>query len=599
MGLFTRTASPLDQEVQDLGAEFRNLLSAENERLTRMQTYRDELEAVRSTSLNASVGADYGRVANDPSPHRHRFNLPFGQAMTVKHSFRVAGRLPDALVDRREETEEERHRSDTMEKIWWGITRESGGEAQLADASWDASQLGAACFETYLDLRRQMPVYRAIDPAGTLVVRGVLDPHDFQRVYRFWDAPLASVVAQYREGSVDGAPIALNEIQADPTGSVRIVQMTDKTRVVRWALGRADGRGDTVQDVPLYRRTHNYGFVNYVVIPNLGPERNVWGWADYEFTREVIDYIGKLFGREADILKMVANGAMTLSGSKLSPGAVAQILHKGGILPLSKEGKLEPVAVPEVPNFEQAHAERSIKFLQMLGFAPEAAWGDGAAGSGSDRGLQLGPMLELTSMKQINFGSGLSRLASMMYRMVEGQTVEPARYTGVAARGAKRTPFNFSFGPGAASLETSDGGELPMTPKELFDGDYKIRFSWPTRLDPDDPAYVASELNKFTSGVQSARTTLEKFGVESPEDELKLIEQENDDHPWLRQGMLKLIEMQLGASQQGQNDGSQNTAADPYGAATATMTSKDGKALDGDAMSGALPSSFGVLSGQA
>jgi hypothetical protein len=77
------------------------------------------------------------------------------------------------------------------------------------------------------------------------------------------------------------------------------------------------------------------------------------------------------------------------------------------------------------------------------------------------------------------------------------------------------------------------------------------------------------------------------MGFEAPEDEMKLIEQESQDHPWLRQGMLKLLEMQLNAPQQGQNDGSQNQGAD-FGSAIDTMTSSDGQALDGDAMTGQL-----------
>jgi hypothetical protein len=113
------------------------------------------------------------------------------------------------------------------------------------------------------------------------------------------------------------------------------------------------------------------------------------------------------------------------------------------------------------------------------------------------------------------------------------------------------------------------------------------------RLDPDDPAFVASELQKFTAGIQSARSTLEKFGVEAPEDELKLIEQENEDHPWLRQGMLKLIEMQLGAENQGANDGSQNQPDAMAGAGAM----QDTAALDADVMSQGLGG--GTLYGKA
>jgi hypothetical protein len=45
--------------------------------------------------------------------------------------------------------------------------------------------------------------------------------------------------------------------------------------------------------------------------------------------------------------------------------------------------------------------------------------------------------------------------------------------------------------------------DLPRTPKELFDGDYERPLLWNNRIDPDDPSYVLSELNKFQHGAQS------------------------------------------------------------------------------------------------
>lgn len=598
MGLFS-SSQPDDylNRVETLGTEFRVLQAADTERLQRMKTYRDEIEAARKDVLvPKDQGGDYGRqTKQDGSKQRHRFHFPFAQALTVKHSFRIAGRLPDAQVDRREESPQERHRSDVMEKIWWGVVRASKGDVRVAAVAHDASGLGAGCLEVYWDAARQMPVFRDVDPLGVVIVKGVDDPHDFQRLYRYWEVDAASMIAQYRDRFVDDAKtraVDFSELKVNPNGKVCIVQMTDKQRTVRFVLGYAPNAKDKAVDVPLYDTFHNYGFVNYVVIPNLGPERNVWGWADYDFVREVASYIPTMFGREADILRMVAGGAFTISGSKLSPHAASRILAEGGVLPVGKDGKVEPVQAAQVPAFASEHRASAIQFLQMLGFAPPAAWGDGNAGSGSDRGLQLGPMLELTMMKQLNFGAGLSRLGAMVFRMVENMTAGQATYSGsVQKRGAKRG-FVMSLAPG----ETNDDG-LSNDPSQLIAKDYEIRFSWPSRLDPDDPAFTASELNKFAQGVQSLRTTLERMGHEAPEDEMKLIEQENEDHPWLRQGMLKLLEMQMNASQQGQNDGTQNQGAD-FGAAIGTMTTKDGQALDANAMTGQLAGGVGNLFGQ-
>jgi hypothetical protein len=598
MALFSpKQPDPHGDRVTLLATEFNALRAADSERLQRMRDYRDEIEASRKTGyVPQSASGDYGRGKRaDGEPERHRFHLPFGQALTIKHSFRIAGRLPDAQVDRRAETPEERHRSDAMEKAWWGVVRASKGDVVIGSAAHDASGLGAACLEVYWDAARQMPRFRDIDPAGVVVVKGLDDPHDFERVYRFWEVDFATLAAQYRDQFVDEdktRPVSFEGFKVSPGGKVTVVQMSDRQRTVRFALGYAEGQQRPV-DAPLMDYEHGYGFAPYVVVTNLGPQRNVWGWADYDFVREIAAYIPTMFGREADILRMVANGAYKMKGSKLTPAAAKNILQKGGVVPVGKDGDLEPVEAAQVPAFASEHRQSAVEFFQMLGFAPPAAWGDGSAGSGSDRGLQLGPMLELTMMKQLNFGAGLSRLGAMCFRMMEKLQAGKASYSGSVQRRGGRTGFTAVFGPG---LQDDQGMSMDLT--ELIAKEYDIRFSWPSRLDPDDPAFVASELNKFAQGAQSLRTTLERLGHEAPEDEMKLIEQESQDHPWLRQGMLKLLEMQLNASNQGANDGSQNQGAD-FGSALATMNSKDGQALDGDAMSGQLPGGIGTLYGGA
>jgi hypothetical protein len=262
-----------------------------------------------------------------------------------------------------------------------------------------------------------------------------------------------------------------------------------------------------------------------------------------------------------------------------------------------------------MPQFSEAHSDRSLEMFRMLGFAPGAAWGEGGAQSGSDRGLQLGPLLELTGLKQLNWGGGLQRIAAMVFKMIEAKTAGSTRYYGAARRGAKRTPFGFAVGPDqTASIEpASPDGQAAtaqvatMDPRELIAGDYTMRFNWQARLDIDDPAYVASEINKFAQGVQSLRTTLERLGVDAPEDEIKLIEQEAEDHPWLRQGMIKLLEMQF-ANQQGQGGGNPGDPTAAISGAVDTMTGPGGGAsgaLNADALTGALAGSTGVQYGQA
>lgn len=592
-------------DIKTLKEEFEHLRNADADRLTRYRTYREENEAARDTDAALFSGdSDYDVVRSQRAPMRHNIPLPFGQSITVKHAYRIAGRLPDIKIDKREESPQERFRSDTMEKMLWGIIRESKGEVQFADGAWDGSQLGASCFSVYFDIKKQMPIFKSLNPEGVLVVRGLDNPHEFQRFYRFWQVPKGVFYSEYREQTFRDEPVKVGNCSVD---QVTIVECSDPNRTVRFAL--EDGIG-------LAERYHGYGFTPYVVIPNVGPERRIFGWADYEFVRALVGYLPQLFGREADILRAVANGSYLEKGTGQSPEAINDALKKGGVIPAKRDSELTPVDPPSVPNFAEGHRDSALMYLKMLGFVPDAAWGDGAAGSGSDRGLQLQPLQELSTMKQLNWGSGLSRLATMMFQMIESKQTGTARYRGMAQKGARRSPFNLLIGPGLPPQQTPNPQadpenygdsfnqdeliEVPRDPKELFDGDYDARFEWQNRVDPDDPAFVMSELNKFQQGAQSLQTTLERLGVESPEDEMKLIEQESDRFPWLRQGMIQMLKLQMDQQQgSGTGQGQGVFAGNPGDVATgldtglSQMTSPDGAALNTDGTAAGLNSDVG------
>lgn len=581
-------------DVKALKQEFEALRNGDASRLSRYREYREENEASRDGDVLQFQGnSDYDVVRGQRGPMRHNIPLPFGQAMTVKHSYRIAGRLPDVVVDRREESPQERFRSDTMEKMVWGIIRESKGETEFADAAWDGSQLGASCFQIYWNVKKQMPIFKSLDPGAVLVVRGLNDPFDFQRFYRFWSVPKSVFQAEYRNSSVRGEKVRVEDCSVD---DVTIVECSDTKTATRFAL--EDG-------ILLDEWSHDYGFVPYTVIPNIGPQRRIWGWADYEFTRALIQYLPQLLGREADILRAVANGSYLEKGTGQSPEALNAALQKGGVIPSKRDSSVEPIQPPDVPAFADAHRESVMQYIKMLGFAPDAAWGDGAAGSGSDRGLQLQPLQELSTMKQLNWSVGLSRLFRMAFEMIEGKQVGTARYRGKTQKGARRSPFNILIGPNVEPVsepnpdfnpETLDGGEdfidVPRDPKVLFDGDHDVRFEWQNRVDPDDPAFVLSELNKFQQGAQSLRTTLERLGVESPEDEMNLIEQESERFPWLRQGMIQMIKAQMD-NQQGAGGGNPGDVATGLDEGLGQMLTPDGSALDADGAATGLNSDVG------
>lgn len=581
---------------------------AEDDRILRMKMYRDENNDPRRLPTNEITPdhLDYGRRRDLVGPQRHRLPLPFGKALTVKHAYRISGKLPDVIVDQRDESAEERFRSDSMEKIAWSVMRASKAETNLSAGGWHASELGSACFDLYWDFTEQIPKFRAIDPLSICVVPGMDDPHDFQEVYRHWNAPVVTIQAEYEGKSFRGEPIDVSLLQSsvkdEKTGlpMLNIVQNVTKQKMTRFVKC-----GDKV--VGLWEREHNYGFVPYIVIPNVGPYDEIWGWADYEFVRSLAHYIPAMFARQADVLRSVGNGAYQENGTGVASATITRIIREGGVVSTRRDSKVEPITPPQMPAFASEHSDMALEFLKMLGFAPDSAWGtQHYRSSGSADKGQLQPLVEYTAMKQLNWQAGLTKLFGQAYRMIERELKEGSvTYHGTQpGKAGARHQFAFTFGPGAEAVqgqnEQDDGFgnteidvfDIPTDPTSLFKGDYSIRFTWRNEADPADPSYILAELNKFQNGVQSLETTLENLGFQAPEDEMRRIEKESERFPWINDGRVALLVAQLGKGGQGQGGGN---PADPSGATADAMSTLGGSAAGGD--SGALDSDVLARSG--
>lgn len=609
-----RLRHPLSTERRDdvarLTAEFEALREGDATRLALFRDYREEINSARHAAIYSGASAtDYGQTsAPKTRPPRHNLPLPLAKALNVKHSHRIAGRLPDAIVDARDQSELERYRSETMEKMWWATLHASGGDTIISSGAWDASEIGSACYYVYWDAEEQKALIQSVDPAGVLVVPGVDNPHRFQRVYRFWNRPLESVRAEYRNFTFDDQPVMVSELTASfrfgEVDMVTLVEHDDGARKIRFALGASDH-----DSVPLLELNPELTFVPYVVIPNIGPDREIWGWADYEFVRALVRYIPVMLGREADILRAVAGGAYKEEGTGQDPDEINRIISNGGVLPTRRDSKVEPIKTPEMPDFADRHAEQIMDLFKMLGFAPDASWGGGDTRSGTDRGLQLQPLRELTAHKQANWSEGLTRLAAHVFRMTEKMQVHTATYRGSrpGTTPGSRSAFQpVQLGPNLdpqLAQAESDTGELvefqkPRNAKDLFGGDYSMRFVWQNRIDPDDPAFILSEINKFVQGIQSLETTLDRLGFQAPEDEIRRIEDEAERLPWLRQGMIALtiaaLRQQGGQPPgQGAGGGAPTDVAGGVLDALGMMGTKDGDAQAANAMTSAIPGASG------
>ena len=624
MKLFQRNGpgvSPLsaDPLIADLEAERLALESADGSRIARMQQYRAELEGHRDASLlgAASEVSDYGRVVASSQTPRHDIRMPYGLAQVIKHTERTGGRLPDIVVPRLDGSERETWRQSQTEKMLYESWNASGAEVQLADAAWDGSALGACVLECCYDMRYgKVPTFRTLDPTTVSVVPGEHRPDQITRIFRSWYSPRVSVVTEYRGKAVDLDDLELGPVDVDvlPEGEhrggidqIRVHECQTDEAKYRWAGG-----------VLLHREQHGYGFCPAVVIPNVGPHRMLWGYSDYELVRSVTAYYERLMSRQADIIRFVANGTFTARATGLAADVIHRGIRNGGVLPIKVDGELKALDPPAQPPFVDAHQQVMQQAMNDLGFTPPAAWGNGAnTTSGSERQMQMFPQGELAALKQANLSYGLCRLNEMLLQLWEKKAPDSGTYRGVRRSGATSRRYQLQTGdqaqppqPPAADLTVDPGidpesgqpdmfadpgqpenAPMPRTPKEIIDGDYCNAVLFSAHLDVEDPQFVMAEINKFNAGIQSAQTTLERLGFQAPEDELQLVEQESERMPWVRQGMIALLQLQLEASM-AQGTGGPEMGGDNADAMAAMSSMTDGQnqggAVDFDALSSAM-----------
>lgn len=572
--------------ARTLKAEFQALREADAARLKRYSDHEDEYRSAREQAIDEQV-TDYGRKVDAEGVRLHNIPLPYVHPITVKHTYRVAARPPDIQAQRRDSTPPERFRADTIEKMLWASYGYSGSQLQFASAAHDGTLHGAGVLDVRWDVKYQLPCFQSTSPGGWHVVPGLKDPHDFERAYRCWSVPIQTFRATYRGKAFADGHTAQDVEPSTGTDSVTLVRCSDKERHYLF-----------VDEYLIEDDPHDYGFVPVVIIPNLGPIREIWGFSDYEFYRHVAAYYQIALSRQADVLRAVANGTYTAENTGVDSSVIRKALRLGGVVNIRPGGKVAPVEVAKMPDFTDAHLGAIRNAMDELGFTPPAAWGAIGSASGSDRALQLAPQIELTALKQIHWEAGLRRLNKMLLKLIESKTITSSpTYRGTDRRGGA-----FAITLDAAARELSEKLEgaddlnpdgtpyqIPDNPKDLIAGDYETVVTFQQRLDRDDPQYILSELNKFAQGAQSLRTTLEHLGVQSPEDEIRLIEQEAERYPWMNKGMVSLVLAQL--KQQGASDPSAAGAGGDLQSGIQTLLSGGGGqsgALAADAMARGL-----------
>ena len=252
------------------------------------------------------------------------------------------------------------------------------------------------------------------------------------------------------------------------------------------------------------RIQHDFGFIPVIIGQNRVRPHVIEGVSDLEQAAGLQRYLNDLLSWNADIMEYHANPMTIFKGvaeipKETGPGARAA-LPTGA----SAEFLLWPGQAPTVENMIN-RIQQAIEDLTFLG-DPLFARNIPSGTSGSAVRSLLSGIQAAFLRKQMTMGVVYKKLNEVILRIAEKEFAGQE----LLIRGTKK---NNNF---ITKLKGSEIG-----------GNYRTRVIWPPSI-LDQPTRIDLELTKMNSRVQSKYTTMENIGIQSPQDEQKIIDQEQE-----------------------------------------------------------------------
>ena len=314
------------------------------------------------------------------------------------------------------------------------------------DTAVDSAVLGDGAFRVTWDTEAGAPAVAAVDPGGLVCVRRGED-------YRLLD----KVAHTYSVGT-GGA------YQSPAQGQVTEVWTRDTLEILR------DGK--TEKRIP-----NPYGFIPYVIFPNLRVPKEPWGQSDLvdimavnrdlNARLSVLSHILEVSGNPIAVLENVTDS----TGIKVGPGRLWE-------LPKDARAYLLDLLSGGGVGLHIEYINLMYRVLHDLAEMPRTAFGDssGTGKSGVALEIELQPMLQKIARKRAVWTVALQERARMIL-VLHGLHADP-----VAAQ--------------AASPEAG----------------YGIRVVWPPILPSDRSELVAQEKSLVEAGIHSRRRAMDTLG---------------------------------------------------------------------------------------
>jgi len=221
-----------------------------------------------------------------------------------------------------------------------------------------------------------------------------------------------------------------------------------------------------------------YGFIPYVIYPNLREPKRFWGVSDIAAVRESVRELNRALSQLSMILELSGNPVAVLENVTESqdiavqPGAVWELPERARayLLDLLQGGGV---------GLHVDYVNLIYRTLHDLGESPRTSFGDGGRGlSGVALNIELDPLLKKVQRKRLLREAAFKRRNEMVLRLLE-------QYTG-----ARHAP-------------------------------YRSRVVWGELLPVDRSRLVADETRLVAAGIHSRLRAADELGVEDPEAEFE------------------------------------------------------------------------------
>ena len=421
--------------------------------LARLKAYRDNLDFYQ------------GSQWLEPQRRRER-RLTFNYAKTItdKSASYVMNGLSFAVdpVDGSPEAAEAARRAEaTLREVY-----EANNLEQLDfDTEVDCSVLGDAAYKVIWDPLERRVRISAPDVQG-LYVWWLGD--DVTRVWR--------VASRYQLSAEEVQMLhGIHPPQADLHHESTVVEVWTEGEFELW-----------LDNALLEARPNPYGFIPFVIVPNLREPKKFWGASDIPAIRESVRELNRAMSQLSMILELSGNPIAVLENVTeaqdiaVQPGAVWELPEKARayLLDLLQGGGVR---------LHADYIDLVYRTLHDLGESPRTAFGENRQGlSGVALQMEMDPLLKKAQRKRLIRSAAYRRRNEMILRILEQQTGE-------------------AYAP------------------------YRSRVVWGPLLPQDRSRLAEDEARLVEAGIHSRRRAADELGVADPEMEFaRWLEEERE-----------------------------------------------------------------------